>query len=67
MYCILTQKHEYTNLVDINRWEHILEHGGHQFKVHIVTTEIIHDKKGMVLELLLFQVWSFERCNDISG
>jgi len=44
------------HLINIDRGKHILEHGRHEFKLHSVATEVIHDEQRVMQELTLRRV-----------
>ena len=40
-----------TNLVNIDRGKHILEHGGHELEAEFIPVEVVEDEKRMMKEL----------------
>lgn len=39
--------------MDINGRKHVLKHGGHEFDLHAIRSEVVKDQKGMMRELLV--------------
>ena len=62
---IIVEKHATPDRVeldlgDVDGWEHVLEHGRHQLDLTFLTGKSVHDKQGMVLELLFVSHLTFE-------
>lgn len=57
----------YIDLREIDRREHILESGGHQFQMLSVATEIVHDDERRMLEVIGVDHLLFAGRNHIPG
>jgi hypothetical protein len=49
------------DLCDVDGGEHVLEHGGHQLDLTLLTGEPVHDQQRVILELLLVRHLAFQR------
>jgi len=54
------------NLVNVDGWKHVLEHGCHQLQVHAIATEVVQNQQRMTKKLRLRCLVSLQHRHHIS-